>query len=109
MVIFILALTTLGPGLAVPAAGLPAEAGGAGYHPEHVAQGHLPGQRLHGGLLRAHESFEFFYYRDWDGVAIYSFMELLNEYIVFYNERRKKQSLGWMSPRRYRASRGLAA
>ena len=28
-----------------------------------------------------------------------SFMELLSEYIVFYNERRKKQSLGWMSPR----------
>lgn len=52
---------------------------------------------------------EFFYHRDWDGVAVDSFMELLNEYIVFYNERRKKQSLGWMSPRQYRASRGLAA
>ena len=52
---------------------------------------------------------EFFYYRDWGGVAVDSFIELLNEYIVFYNERRKKQSLGWMSPRQYRASRGLAA
>ena len=38
-----------------------------------------------------------------------SFMELLNEYIVFYNERRKKQSLGWMSPRRYRSIKGLVA
>ena len=38
-----------------------------------------------------------------------SFMELLNEYIVFYNERRKKQSLGWMSPMQYRISKGLAA
>ena len=38
-----------------------------------------------------------------------SFMELLDEYIRFYNERRKKQSLGWMSPRQYRSSKGLAA
>ena len=45
----------------------------------------------------------------WDGVTVDSFMELLNEYIVFYNERRKKQSLGWMSPRQYRASKGLVA
>lgn len=52
---------------------------------------------------------EFFYYRDWDGVAVDSFMELLDEYIVFYNERRKKQSLGWMSPRQYRSSKGLVA
>lgn len=52
---------------------------------------------------------EFFYHRDWSGVAVDSFMELLNEYIVFYNERRKKQSLGWMSPRQYRSSKGLVA
>ena len=52
---------------------------------------------------------EFFYYRDWGGVTVDSFMEMLNEYIVFYNERRKKQSLGWMSPRQYRSSKGLAA
>ena len=38
-----------------------------------------------------------------------SFMELLDEYIRFYNERRKKQSLGWMSPMQYRISKGLAA
>ena len=54
-----------------------------------------------------HMKDEFFYYRDWDGVTVDSFMELLNEYIVFYNERRKKQSLGWMSPRQYRSSKGL--
>ena len=41
--------------MAVPAAELPAQARGAGRHPEHIAQGHLPGQRLHGGVLRAHE------------------------------------------------------
>ena len=52
---------------------------------------------------------EFFYHRDWSGVAVESFMELLDGYIVFYNERRKKQSLGWMSPMQYRISKGLAA
>lgn len=38
-----------------------------------------------------------------------SFMAQLDGYIRFYNERRKKQSLGWMSPMRYRISKGLAA
>lgn len=52
---------------------------------------------------------EFFYHRDWSGIAVESFMELLDEYIRFYNERRKKQSLGWMSPMQYRISKGLAA
>ena len=37
-----------------------------------------------------HRSFEFFCHRDWSGVAVESFMELLDEYIRFYNERRKK-------------------
>lgn len=52
---------------------------------------------------------EFFYHRDWSGVTMESFMELLDEYVRFYNERRKKQSLGWMSPMQYRISKGLAA
>ena len=52
---------------------------------------------------------EFFFHRDWSGVAVESFMELLDGYIRFYNERRKKQSLGWMSPMQYRISKGLAA
>ena len=52
---------------------------------------------------------EFFYHRDWDGVSVESFMGLLDGYIRFYNERRKKQSLGWMSPVQYRISKGLAA
>ena len=52
---------------------------------------------------------EFFYHRDWDGVSVESFMGLLDGYIRFYNERRKKQSLGWMSPMQYRISKGLAA
>ena len=52
---------------------------------------------------------EFFYHRDWRGVAMESFMAQLDGYIRFYNERRKKQSLGWMSPMQYRISKGLAA
>ena len=36
-----------------------------------------------------------------------SFMELLDEYIRFYNERRKKQSLGGRSPMQCRISKGL--
>ena len=38
-----------------------------------------------------------------------SFMEPPDEYIRFYNERRKKRSLGWMSPMQYRISKGLVA
>ena len=52
---------------------------------------------------------EFFYHRDWRGVAMESFMAQLDGCIRFYNERRKKQSLGWMSPMQYRISKGLAA
>lgn len=52
---------------------------------------------------------EFFHHRDWDGVSVESFMGLLDGYIRFYNERRKKQSLGWMNPVQYRISKGLAA
>ena len=52
---------------------------------------------------------EFFYHRDWRGVAMESFMAQLDGYIRFYNERRKKQSLGWMSPVQHRISKGLAA
>ena len=65
-----------------------------------------PRQRLAGGRRLKNE---FFYHRDWDGVTVESFMELLDGYIRFYNERRKKQSLGWMSPMQYRISKGLAA
>ena len=39
------------------------------------------------------------------GVIYYSFNELkeaIENYIVYYNERRIKQKLGWMSPVEYR-------
>lgn len=52
---------------------------------------------------------EMFYGQDWTGVSIPEFIEMLNEYLVWYNETRIKLSLGNMSPREYRKSLGLAA
>jgi transposase InsO family protein/transposase-like protein len=52
---------------------------------------------------------EMFYNRDWQGVTIEQFIELLNEYFAWYNETRIKISLGYMSPLEYRRSLGLAA
>lgn len=52
---------------------------------------------------------EMFYSRDWTGVSIREFIDILNEYLVWYNEKRIKTSLGNMSPREYRQNLGLAA
>lgn len=47
---------------------------------------------------------EMFYNRDWKGVSIPEFIDVLNEYLVWYNEKRIKVSLGNMSPVEYRQS-----
>lgn len=52
---------------------------------------------------------EMFYNRDWTGVSIPEFIDILNEYLIWYNEKRIKISLGNMSPMEYRQSIGLAA
>lgn len=52
---------------------------------------------------------EMFYNRGWTGVSIQEFIDILNEYLIWYNEKRIKISLGNMSPREYRQSLGLAA
>lgn len=52
---------------------------------------------------------EFFYYRDWEGVSYEEFSSRLDGYIDYYNNRRRKKTLGWMSPSEYRASLGYAA
>ena len=52
---------------------------------------------------------EFFYYHDWRDVDYDAFVAMLGEYIVDYNTRRIKESLGWMSPGEFRRSLGLAA
>jgi len=51
---------------------------------------------------------EMFYRRTWSGVSIDKFMDILNEYLYWYNEERIKMSLGAMSPLEYRKSLGLA-
>ncbi|WP_411329293.1 IS3 family transposase [Blautia hansenii] len=52
---------------------------------------------------------EMFYNTDWTGVSIPDFIEILNNYLVWYNELRIKKSLGYMSPMEYRRSLRLAA
>lgn len=51
---------------------------------------------------------EMFYNTDWTGINISDFIDILNHYLVWYNETRIKKSLGYMSPMEYRRSLGLA-
>ena len=50
---------------------------------------------------------EMFYYRSWDGISIDQFIDELDSYLVWYNGKRIKMSLGAMSPLAYRRSIGL--
>lgn len=52
---------------------------------------------------------EMFYNRSWAGVSIDEFIDILDEYLHWYNEKRIKMSLGAMSPLEYRRSLGLVA
>ncbi|WP_018703734.1 IS3 family transposase, partial [Anaeromusa acidaminophila] len=52
---------------------------------------------------------EMFYNRNWSGVSIHQFIEILNNYLIWYNETRIKTSLGNRSPLEYRRSLGLVA
>ena len=45
---------------------------------------------------------EMFYGKSWIGVSIDEFIEELDRYIRWYNEKRIKQSLGFLSPLEYR-------
>ncbi len=51
---------------------------------------------------------EFFYNRKWNNTTAQDFMKQLNDYIIWYNEKRIKQSLGYLSPVDYRKSLGLS-
>ena len=51
---------------------------------------------------------EFFYNRDWSNVTIEEFIYELDLYLHWYNEKRSKKSLGYLSPMEYRRSLGLA-
>lgn len=50
---------------------------------------------------------EMFYDRKWDNISIEQFMDILDNYIHWYAEKRRKLSLGGMSPINYRKSLGL--
>ena len=52
---------------------------------------------------------EMFYGKDWRGISIDTFIAILNDYLIWYNEKRIKVSLGYMSPKEYRHSIRLAA
>lgn len=52
---------------------------------------------------------EMFYNRLWHNVTTNEFMNILDSYLVWYNERRIKISLGAMSPLEYRRSLGFVA
>lgn len=50
---------------------------------------------------------EMFYPRDWRSTTIEEFIQALDSYIRWYNEKRIKLSLGYLSPIEYRESLGL--
>ncbi len=50
---------------------------------------------------------EMFYNRSWAGVTMESFLETLDNYLQWYNNKRIKMSLGGRSPVQYRLSLGL--
>ena len=52
---------------------------------------------------------EMFYGRSWIDVSMEAFIDEINSYINWYNTKRIKQSLGYMSPVEYRHSLGLAS
>lgn len=52
---------------------------------------------------------EMFYGQSWVGVTIGQFIEILDDYIKWYAEKRIKISLGGLSPMEYRRSLGLIA
>jgi len=52
---------------------------------------------------------EMFYNRKWIGASIEEFVQILDDYIHWYNEKRIKQLLGGLSPLDYRRKMGLTA
>ena len=50
---------------------------------------------------------ELFYSRGWQTISIDQFIEVVDSYIRWYNEKRIKISLGALSPMEYRESLGL--
>ena len=51
---------------------------------------------------------EMFYGRKWENINIEDFITIINEYILWYNTKRIKKSLNYMSPSEYRQNLNLA-
>lgn len=77
-------------------------------HPLHVPQACSPDNAACEGFFGRIKN-ELFYPRDWKNVTIEQFIEVVDDYIRWYNEKRIKISLGALSPIEYRVSLGLAA
>jgi putative transposase len=52
---------------------------------------------------------EMYYSRTWNGTSMQEFIEIVDEYIRWYNQKRIKLSLGGLSPAEYRQSLWVAA
>lgn len=52
---------------------------------------------------------ELFYPRNWQDITIDQFIQIVDAYIRWYNEKRIKISLGSLSPLEYRESLGVTA
>ena len=74
----------------------------------NVEEGMLSRQLGMRRIFRAFKN-EMFYNRSWQDVSIEQFVDVLNSYIQWYNEKRIKMSLGAMSPIDYRKSIDIAA
>jgi len=73
-----------------------------------VAQRVLTGQWACEGFFGRLKT-ALFYPRDWQATNIEQFIQIVDTYIHWYNEKRVKISLGSLSPLEYRASLGLTA
>lgn len=66
-------------------------------------KGHSPDNaRMEGFFGRL--KMEFFDMNDWADTSADKFIEELDAWLVYYNEKRPKSSLGWMPPMQYRAN-----
>lgn len=52
---------------------------------------------------------EFFYGRDWSGVSLDEFADMLDAYLRWYRDVRLKSDLDYRSPMQYRRDLGLIA
>ena len=78
-----------------------------GYTRSMSQKGYSPDNAACEGLFGRIKN-EFFYNQDWKNVTIEEFSHELDMYLHWYNEKRIKKSLGYLSPMEYRRSLKLA-